>query len=319
MKILVTGGAGFIGSSIANALAADKHNEVIALDDLSLGTKSNLSKEVKFIKGSVMDYQLVSEICSGCEYVFHDAAKSSTPMFKNDPREGVDINVMGFMNVMESSKRNKVKKVVYASSSSIYNGLQMPFKESQIVVPKTFYEVSFYCREILARSYYLENGVSSVGLRYFSVYGPNETHKATFANNISQFLWDIKQGRSPTIYDTGLQTRDFTFIEDIVKANILTMTSESIDYGIYNVGTGINTSFNKVMEIINNILGTNVAPTYVRCPIKNYVKDTLADISLARSELGYEPKWGIEDGIKKLANASNIGKESSNEANIIKH
>jgi UDP-glucose 4-epimerase len=208
--------------------------------------------------------------------------------------------MMGFMNVMESSKRNNVKKVIYASSSSVYNGLQMPFRESQIIVPKTFYESSFYCREILARSYYLENGVSSIGLRYFSIYGPNEKHKGVFANNISQFLWNIKEGKSPIVYDHGLQTRDFTFVEDVVRANILAMKSDSIKQGIYNVGTGVRTSFNKIIEIINDILGIQIKPTYITCPIKNYVKDTLADISLAGSELGYKPKWNIEDGIKKI-------------------
>jgi UDP-glucose 4-epimerase len=121
-------------------------------------------------------------------------------MFKDDPRQGVDINALGFMNVMESAKRNNVKKVIYASSSSMYNGLPIPFKESQIIAPKTFYEASFYCREILAKSYYLEKGVSSIGLRYFSVYGPNEKHKGQFANNISQFIWSITSGKSPILY-----------------------------------------------------------------------------------------------------------------------
>jgi UDP-glucose 4-epimerase len=281
------------------------------LDDLSLGTCSNLCKEVKIVKGSVMDYELILEICRGCDYVFHDAAKSSSPMFKHDPREGVDTNVMGFMNVMESSKRNNVKKVIYASSSSIYNGMPMPFKESQNIIPKTFYESSFYCREILARSYYLENGVSSIGLRYFSIYGPNEKHKGVFANNISQFLWDIEEGKSPIIFDHGLQTRDFTFVEDVISANILAMKSDEIKHGIYNVGTGVRTPFNKIIEIINNILGTHIRPTYIACPMKNYVKDTLADISFARSELGYEPKWNIEDGIKKIVVTIN-GMKSQN-------
>ena len=297
---MVTGGAGFIGSNIANTLSSYKNNQVVALDDFSLGSPVNLCKAVKIVKGSVMDYELILELCKGCDYVFHDAAKSSSPMFNYDPREGIDTNVMGFMNLMESSKRNNVKKVIYASSSSVYNGLQMPFKESQNIKPKTFYESSFYCREILARSYYLENGVSSIGLRYFSVYGPNETHKGIFANNISQFLWDIREGKSPTVYNHGLQTRDFTFVEDVVKANILAMRLDRIRHGIYNVGTGVHTSFNKIIEIINNILRTEVTPTYITCPTKNYVKDTLADISLSKSELGYEPKWNIEEGIKKL-------------------
>jgi UDP-glucose 4-epimerase len=367
MKVLVTGGAGFIGSNIANALIEEreeegaeeqkaheyttittryddnerkennnKPNEVIALDDLSLGSISNLSKEVRFVKGSVMDYDLILELSRRCNYIFHHAALSSSPMFVDDPRKGIDINVIGFMNVMEAAKRNKVKKVIYASSSSLYNGLPTPFKESYIITPKTFYESSFYCREIIAKTYYLEHGLNSIGLRYFSIYGPNEKHKGRFANNISQFIWDIAEKRkSPVIYGDGNQTRDFTFVEDVVRANILAMrkkqqrgssydndgssnkssshpNGKNINHHdnnndgsggcrIYNIGTGIQTSFNQVIEIINKHLGTNIKPTYISNPINNYVLHTNADISVARSELGYEPRWkNIEDGIKKL-------------------
>ena len=351
MKILVTGGAGFIGSNLANALLHEtkkssqysteqlksqrvnrangtrneKRREVIALDDLSLGTPSNLSKEVKFVKGSVMDYDLVLELGKDCDYIFHQAALSSSPMFLDDPRKGVDTNVMGFMNIMESAKRNKVKKVIYASSSSIYNGLPTPYKESVNVIPKTFYESSFYCREVIAQTYKLEYGVESIGLRYFSVYGPNERHKGRFANNISQFIWDIAENqKSPIIYGDGTQTRDFTFVDDVVHANILAMGKRSnrsaggsddndnvkeywrknnlgSGFGIYNIGTGTQTSFNSIVKIINKWLGTDIRPTYKKNPINNYVQDTLADISLARLELGYEPKWGnVEDGIKQL-------------------
>jgi UDP-glucose 4-epimerase len=352
MRFLVTGGAGFIGSNLANALlhetknssqypakqqlksqglnrvndeGNDKSNEVIALDDLSLGTPSNLSKEVRFVKGSVMDYDLVLELSKDSDYIFHQAALSSSPMFLDDPRKGVDTNVMGFMNIMESAKRNKVKRVIYASSSSIYNGLPTPYRESVNVAPRTFYESSFYCREVIAQTYYLEYEVESIGLRYFSVYGPNERHKGRFANNISQFIWDMaEKQKSPIIYGDGTQTRDFTFVDDVVRANILAMgkqnnrsAGESNDYdnvkeyrrknnsgsgiGIYNIGTGIQTSFNSVVEIINKSLGSDIRPTYTKNPINNYVQHTLADISLARLELGYEPKWGnVEGGIKHL-------------------
>jgi UDP-glucose 4-epimerase len=352
MRILVTGGAGFIGSNLANALLHetkdssqypakqqfksqglnrvngernDKSIEVIALDDLSLGTPSNLSKEVRFVKGSVMDYDLVLELSKDCDYIFHQAALSSSPMFLDDPRKGVDTNVMGFMNIMESAKRNKVKRVIYASSSSIYNGLPTPYRESVNVAPRTFYESSFYCREVIAQTYNLEYGVESIGLRYFSVYGSNERHKGRFANNISQFIWDMaEKQKSPIIYGDGTQTRDFTFVDDVVRANILAMgkqsnrsAGESNDndnvkvyrrknnlgsgFGIYNIGTGIQTSFNRVVEIINKSLGTDIRPTYTKNPINNYVQHTLADISLARLELGYEPKWGnVEGGIKQL-------------------
>ena len=358
MKILVTGGAGFIGSNLANTLihrikgntrhtmqpdqtipdgvyleGNDKYCDVIALDDLSLGSTSNLSKEIKFVRGSIMDYDLVLELSRGCDYIFHQAALSSSPMFIEEPRKGIDINVMGFMNVMESAKRNKVRKVIYASSSSLYNGLPTPYRESDNIIPKTFYEASFYCRETIARTYNLEYGVDSVGLRYFSVYGPNEKHKGRFANNISQFIWDMaEKKKSPIIYGDGNQTRDFTFVDDVVQVNILAMNgkkqhegpddnsisnSNNIDnnkehrrkrgnneksgLSIYNVGTGIQTSFNRVVEIINKQLDTDIRPVYVKNPINNYVQHTMADISLARLELGYEPRWkNVEDGIRQL-------------------
>ena len=354
LKHVVTGGAGFIGSKLANALVGldleqikkDKKgvketnaesrkeedrnynnyierdlgnvNEVIAVDDLSLGSPSNLSPKVRFVKGSVMEEDLIQSLTKGCDYIFHQAALSSSPMFIDDPRKGIDVNLMGFMNVMESAKRNKVKKVIYASSSSLYNGLPGPYKESAIISPKTFYESSFFCREIIAKTYFLEYEVNSVGLRYFSVYGPNEKHKGKFANIISQFIWDIQKGKNPIIYGDGSQSRDFTFVDDVVQANISAMIKEEqqqknrpydysesnnheAPYNIYNVGTETETSFNQVIEIINKLLGSKIRPTYVNNPIHNYVQHTKADISKAKSELGYEPKWkDVEVGIREL-------------------
>jgi UDP-glucose 4-epimerase len=363
LKLVVTGGAGFIGSNLANALVRldleqtkeykksvketntesgnkevrkyDNYierntrdpgnvNEVIAVDDLSLGSPSNLSPKVSFVKGSVMDEDLIQTLTKGCDYIFHQAALSSSPMFVDDPRKGLGVNVMGFMNVMESAKRNKVKKVIYASSSSLYNGLPGPYKETAVISPKTFYESSFLCREITAKTYYLEHGVNSVGLRYFSVYGPYEKHKGKFANNISQFIWDIQRGKNPIIYGDGSQSRDFTFVDDVVQANILAMIKEEqqqkippynysenqgnnrgAPYNIYNIGTGTETSFNQVIEIINKQLGTEVKPIYVNNPIHNYVQHTRADISRAKSEIGYQPKWmNVEVGIRGLLTCS---------------
>jgi UDP-glucose 4-epimerase len=237
-------------------------------------------------------------------------------MFFEDPRKGMDINVMGFMNIMESAKRNKVKKVIYASSSSLYNGQSIPYTESALVSPRTFYESSFYCRETIAKTYNLEFGVESTGLRYFSVYGPNERHKGKFANTVSQFLWDMaEKKKSPIIYGDGTQTRDFTFVDDVVQANVLAInrpiqydekpptgkTNATRGFHIYNVGTGVQTSFDKLIEIINRELGGDIGPTYIENPIRNYVQHTVADLSLARLELGYEPKWkSVEEGIKHL-------------------
>src|ERR687898_618080 len=269
LKLVVTGGAGFIGSNLANALVRldleqtkeyekgvketnaesgnkedrkyDNYiernardpgsiNEVIAVDDLSLGSPSNLSPKVSFVKGSVMDEDLIQTLTKGCDYIFHQAALSSSPMFIDDPRKGLGVNVMGFMNVMESAKRNNVKKVIYASSSSLYNGLPTPYRESDNITPKTFYESSFYCRETIAQTYRLEYGLDSIGLISFSIYGPNEKHKGRFANNISQFIWDMaEKKKSPVIYGDGSQTRDFTFVDDVVQSNILAMRKKPND------------------------------------------------------------------------------------------
>jgi UDP-glucose 4-epimerase len=298
MRVLVTGGAGFIGSNIIEKISED--HDVTVLDDLYLGTKKNIDDTgVEFVKGSVMDVALVNKLCKQCDYIFHNAAMSSSPMFKEQPEVGMEVNVMGFMNVMKAAYENGVKKIIYASTSSMYNGNPLPFSENQPITAKTFYEASFRTREIVAQTYYYENNLSSIGLRYFSVYGPKESHKGQYANNISQFLWDMMEGKSPVIYGDGMQRRDFTFVYDIVSANILAMTS-NIDFGIFNVGTGIGTNFNDLVALINKILGTSIEPKYIENPLKNYVRDTIADLSLISKSLGYRPQWTLEKGIRFL-------------------
>jgi UDP-glucose 4-epimerase len=296
MKVLVTGGAGFIGSNIAGKLA--KECNVIILDNLYLGNEKNVNG-VEFVKGSVMDAELVNKTCKKCDYVFHNAAMSSSPMFKEQPKLGMEINVLGFMNVMKAALENGVKKVIYASTSSMYNGNPLPYSENQPITAKTFYEASFRTREIVAQTYFYENNLPSIGLRYFSVYGPKEMHKGQYANNVSQFLWDMMNGKSPIIYGDGTQRRDFTFVSDVVSANILAMKS-NIDFGIFNVGTGVGTSFNDLIAMINKLLGTSIMPEYVENPLKNYVHDTIADLSLISKSLGYKPQWTLEKGIQFL-------------------
>lgn len=298
MRVLVTGGAGFIGSNITEKISED--HDVVVLDDLYLGNKKNVDDYgVEFVKGSVMDAELVNKVCKQCDYVFHNAAMSSSPMFKEQPELGMEVNVLGFMNVMKAALDNGVKKVIYASTSSMYNGNPLPFSENQPITAKTFYEASFRTREIVAQTYYYENNLSSIGLRYFSVYGPKELHKGQYANNISQFLWDMMEGKSPIIYGDGTQRRDFTFVHDVVSANILAMTS-NIDFGIFNVGTGIGTSFTDLVALINKILGMSIEPQYIENPLKNYVHDTIADLSLISKSLGYRPQWSLEKGIRFL-------------------
>ncbi len=297
MKILVTGGAGFIGSNLAEKLAED--HEVTVLDDLYNGSKKNLDDSIEFVEGSVMDEALVEKVCKNCDYIFHKAAMSSSPMFKEQAKLGMEVNVFGFMNIMKAAKDNGVKKVIYASTSSLYNGNPLPYSEAQPITAKTFYEASFRTREMVAQTYYFENDLSSIGLRYFSVYGPKELHKGQYANNISQFLWDMMKGKPAVIYGDGTQRRDFTFVNDVVSTNMLAMISK-IDFGIFNVGTGIGTSFNELVGLINKLLDTSIQPVYVDNPIKNYVHDTIADLSLVAKSLGYKPQWTLEKGIKFL-------------------
>lgn len=295
MRFLVTGGAGFIGSNIVRRLLAGG-DEVVVIDDLTLGSLSNVPG-VKVLRGDVRDARLVEEACEGVEGAFHDAARSSAPMFSQDPREGVDVNLKGFMNVAEAARRGDFP-VVYASTSSLYGRCKPPHREDMEVAPGSFYEYSFLARERYASLFSELYGVRLIGLRYFSVYGPHEEYKGRFANNVSQFAWDMMSGRAPVVYGDGSQTRDLTYVDDVVEANILAFRSR-VRCDVFNVGTGRATSFNRIIELLNGALGMSVKPKYVPNPIKNYVKETLADTSKAERLLGFRAKVGLEEGIRR--------------------
>ena len=298
MSILVTGAAGFIGSSLANELNAKGH-DVIALDNLFLGKKENLSEGVEFRKASVMNLAVLRNIfeTSNIDYVFHFAALSSNPMFRPSPLDGMNVNIIGFSNIAEMCKDFNTKKLVYASTSSLYSGNHPPHKETDSVAPKIHYETTFYARELIAQAYFREFGLKSAGMRYFSVYGYNEMHKGEFANLITQFIWGIRKGRQPVIYGDGEQARDFVFIDDVTQANILAMKTGM--EGVFNVGTGKSHSINEIIKIIRGKMDVGIKPKYVRNPLKNYISHTQADISKIR-QFGYEPKISVEEGIELL-------------------
>ncbi|MEJ5292157.1 MAG: NAD-dependent epimerase/dehydratase family protein [Candidatus Methanosuratincola sp.] len=304
MKFLVTGGSGFIGSNIVWRLLSEG-NEVTVLDDMSLGRLENLPTDagsrLRVIKGDVRDRALLDESFRGVDGVFYDAARSSSPMFSPDPREGVDVNVMGFLNAMECARKHEVP-VVYASTSSLYSRCTPPHSEEMSVVPGSFYEYSFLAREMAARLYHELYGVRAIGLRYFSVYGPREEGKRTYANNISQFIWEILNGKRPVIYGDGTQTRDFIFVEDVVEANLLAMRGAAEGkFGVFNVGTGVETTFNRVIELLNEELGTRISPAYIENPIKNYVMRTQAETSKAERVLGFRARVPLREGIRRTA------------------
>ena len=300
-RVLVTGGAGFIGSVLANRLAP--RNEVLVVDDRSLGTPDNLASEVDFLEASVLDPDLTSAVrdrIGGVDALFVFAALSSRDMHDDEPQRGVRVNVEGFVNSLETAIDLGCETVVYASSSSVYGTRERPSPESLSVRPRTRYEASKLSRERYA-SAYADDDCSVAGLRYFSVYqgfGGNEAHKGGYANTVSQFADAIAREESPVVFGDGTQTRDFVHVEDAVRATEL-VADERLS-GIYNVGTGEAYSFNEMIDHLNETLGTDVEPEYVDVPYDDYVTHTLADPSKLEAATGWKPRIDFEGGIERV-------------------
>ena len=298
MKYLVTGGAGFIGSNMVHDLVDEGH-EIVVVDNLSTGSLENLAEikdKIKFIEAPCMDVLELEEL-DGLDGIYHYGIPSTTKLYR-DNRLLVGEAVNEFTKILELTKRENCK-LIYASSSSVYNGNKPPFKEDLPVLIKDFYTEARYLMERMAKLYYDFYKVKSIGFRFFSVYGPHEEAKKTFANLISQFMWDLKAGRQPLIYGDGSQTRDFTYVDDINRGFRLGMESE-YDLDVFNLGTGKCYSLNELVNMLNKILGTDIQPTYQKNPLQNYVQKTLADTSKAKEKLGFEAKVALRDGIEKI-------------------
>ncbi|PSQ17353.1 nucleoside-diphosphate sugar epimerase [Halobacteriales archaeon QS_8_69_26] len=294
-RLLVTGGAGFIGSNLANDLAAD--NEVIAVDDCYLGTPENLSEEVEFVEASVLDEDLPTDV----DAVVHLAALSSRAMLEEHPRQGSRVNVEGFVNVVEQAMADGCEAFAYASTSSIYDD-DLPSTEDEEVVANTGYEASMLARERYGEYYdTFYDDLSVAGLRFFSVYqgyGGNEGHKGEFANTVSQWAEKVAEGESPVLWGDGEQTRDFTHVDDVVRA--IEAILDARLSGVYNVGTGRNFSFNELVAMLNDALGTDVDPVYEPIPLKHYNHQQRSDPSKLREATGWEPRIDFEDGIGRV-------------------
>lgn len=296
-RVLVTGGAGFIGSNLANTIA--ETNDVIVIDNQYLGTSDNLNPEVDFRDRSVLEDDLPTDV----DVVFHLAALSSYAMHEEEPRLGARVNLDGFVNVIEQARTDGCDTIVYASTSSIYGSQIEPSPESMDVTVNTGYEASKMAREQYAEYFSNHYDMTLAGLRYFSVYqgyGGAEEHKGEFANVIAQFADDLAHGRAPELYGNGEQTRDFTHVSDIVRGTVLAAEHE-LD-GVYNIGTGDRHSFNLVVNLLNEELGTDVDPEYVENPIPEnvYVYDTCADTTKFREATGWEPEIDFEEGIERV-------------------
>lgn len=294
MRIIVTGGAGFIGSTLVKRLVADG-NKVTVLDNFTTGNMDNLSPVLDNV--SVIDAVSSSIGRLGpCDVIFHLGIPSSSPMYVEDPSL-VGRSVSDMVQVLEFAKRRGAK-LVFASSSSLYNGNRIPNHEDMHVYATDYYTETRFYIERLALLYFKLHNVGSVGLRFFSVYGPNEKAKGKYANIVSQFLWAMRDGNSPVIYGDGKQTRDFTFVDDVVSACALAMQDGVT--GIFNVGTGKRNSFNDVVDLLNAELGTSIDPTYIDNPIKNYVDHTLAYPGRSSATLSFDAEVTLEQGMHKL-------------------
>jgi UDP-glucose 4-epimerase len=242
------------------------------------------------------------KVTKGADAIVNLAAASSSPMFGVDSvRAAVATNVDGFLIVLKAAVKNGVKRVLYASTSSIYGNNDPPLRESMQVSPPNMYSASKLMNEHCARLFSNEYGLETVGYRFLSVYGPHEESKGTYANLVSQFLWAVMKGERPVIYGDGTQERDFTYVKDVVQGLVLGIESKEKLMGeVFNVGSGYTHSFNELVSAICRMAGKSIAPKYIPNPVKNYIMGQDGDISKIKSVLGYSPKYTLEQGLEEM-------------------
>ncbi|MEI6478837.1 MAG: NAD-dependent epimerase/dehydratase family protein [bacterium] len=294
-KIIVTGGAGFIGSNAVDALV-EKGFEVHIIDDLSGGKLENVNPRSIFHKADIRKLDEIMPIFSGVEYVFHFAALPRVQYSIDNPVETAEVNITGTQNVLIASQRSGVKRVIYSASSAAYGDQKtMPLDEAMLPQPKSPYGLQKYVGEHLCRLWSEIFGIETVSLRYFNVYGPRQADEGAYALVIAHFLKQKREGKPMTITGDGMQTRDFTHVRDVVRANILAMESDRVGKGeVMNIGTGKNHS---VLDIAKMIGGEY---EFIAARIEPH--DTLADITRAKFLLGWEPKEDFERSIEELKN-----------------
>ena len=300
-KYLVTGGAGFIGSNIAEALA-NRGDEVRVLDNLSTGHHHNLEGlQVEFLEGDITDSSVVASAMEGIDFVYHQAALASVPRSVEDPLETNRACVTGTVNILHEANKAGVKRVIYAASSSAYG--DQPFmskREADLPAPLSPYAVAKLAGEHYCHAFYKTYGLETVCIRYFNVFGPRQDPGSAYSAVIPLFITALLEGRQPVIYGDGEQTRDFTFIQNIVHGNLLAAAAKAKDAAgkTFNVANGKTISLNQMLELLNRLLDTDVQPRF-EDPRVGDVRDSLADISGAREFLGYEPTVGFEEGMKQ--------------------
>ena len=300
-RFLVTGGAGFIGSHIVDALVADD-NEVRVLDNFETGRQENLAQHkrgVEVVHGDVRDEDVVARCMPGIDYVYHEAALPSVKHSLSDPKMCNSASVDGTLNVLLAARKNGVKRVIYASSSALYgDSAELPKREDMWVLPSSPYGVAKFTAELYCRVFHNCYGTETVCLRYFNVFGPRQSPSSVYAGVMPIFISMLLAGKQPTIDGDGEQTRDFIYVEDIVKANMLALSSKQAVGQTMNVATGEPISVNRLYEEIEAVLKTGIRPKYGP-PRAGDIKHSVADIGLARELLGYEPRVPFAEGMAR--------------------
>ena len=311
---LVTGGAGFIGSNIVRRLVADQ-KKVRVLDDFSTGNWENLAglDPLEVIEGSLTDPAAVKKALIGVRYVLHQGAIPSVPRSLDDPLASNEANVTGTLNLLSASREAGVERLVYAASSSAYGDTEiLPKVESMPSDPLSPYAVGKYTGELYARVFANLYGLSTVSLRYFNIFGPYQDPASEYAAVIPKFIKLMLQGEKPVIYGDGEQSRDFTYIDNAVEANLLACWSPKVGWGeVINVACGERYSLNQLVAALNEIFGTAIEPLYTK-PRQGDVRHSQADISRARELLGYRVQIDFQEGLRRtLQFISDPLKESS--------
>lgn len=303
MKYLVTGGAGFIGSNIVKELLR-QGQEVRVLDNFATGKRENIlpllkNSKLTLIEGDLRSFHIARAAVKGVDYILHQGALPSVPRSINDPITSNDVNVLGTLNILEAAKEFGVKRVVCASSSSIYgNSETLPKVETMPVNPMSPYALTKYAQERYCQIFHQLYGLETVSLRYFNVFGPNQDPTSQYSAVIPKFIRLIQQEREPIIYGDGLQSRDFTFVENNVWANIQACTAEKAAGEVINIACGERYTLLDLVRMINEIMGKNVEPRF-EPERPGDVKHSLAGIEKAKQLLGYEVRVDFKTGLER--------------------
>lgn len=292
--VLITGVAGFIGSNLAERLFREGHR-VVGLDNLAYGLREQVPDGVEFHKADVRSPDIYS-LFDKIDIVFHLAAKNCIADCQDDPVETADINVTGTTNVFEAVRRAKIKKMIYAESSSVYEGSKMLPTPEEDEHPETFYAASKMATKFFAEAYARWYGLKWTALRYFCVYGPRQDYRRTIPPVFSAFIIKLLKNERPTIYGSGEKRRDFVHVDDVNDFHLLCMQDERTTGNVFNLGSGVNYSVNEIFGIVRDLLGSNLEPIY-KADLPGEALTTLANIEKAK-KLGWSPRVGLKDGLK---------------------